>query len=240
MKTFTTVLTILSLTGAPIHAQMMPIRPIVITRPSPVIVKPQHKNIVFRGISRQPQLRVQDFLTQNNFSTALELNDFSSTTQQKFILLLNDVKAHANTSHREFLQNFLAAAASESAHLDIDAMVAALLQAAAAQESADLGALLDEMKQNTQRKKDLREQLAKYKQLQSTCLRRPCPVLNGQDLLKIISADQSQLDTLNDLGQLLQIRLQEGLDRMQKAAEMLSNLMKQLSDTSADIIENLK
>jgi Tfp pilus assembly protein PilP len=47
-------------------------------------------------------------------------------------------------------------------------------------------------------------------------------------------------DSVGDLGQIEQLRLQQVMDRRSKMAETLSNIMKKMSDTQSSIIGNLK
>lgn len=51
---------------------------------------------------------------------------------------------------------------------------------------------------------------------------------------------KNQLDSKSELGEQLQLRLQMYMDRMSKASEMLSNIMKKFSETAGQIISNLK
>ncbi|MFZ4058499.1 MAG: hypothetical protein ACOYKE_10180 [Ferruginibacter sp.] len=51
---------------------------------------------------------------------------------------------------------------------------------------------------------------------------------------------KSKLDSLNDMGELEQLRLQQYMDRRSKALETLSNILKKISDTQDNIIGNLK
>jgi hypothetical protein len=47
-------------------------------------------------------------------------------------------------------------------------------------------------------------------------------------------------DQLADISQEQQMKLQTYMDRMSKAEQALSNIMKKTSDTSAQVLQNLK
>ena len=51
---------------------------------------------------------------------------------------------------------------------------------------------------------------------------------------------KKDLDSMNEMSELDQLRLQMLMDRRSKMMETLSNLMKKFSDTQEDIIQNLK
>lgn len=55
-----------------------------------------------------------------------------------------------------------------------------------------------------------------------------------------ISADQDDLDSLGELSDIQQLRLQALMDQRSKALQLLSDLMKAADDTSAGITDNLK
>jgi len=49
-----------------------------------------------------------------------------------------------------------------------------------------------------------------------------------------------KLDSMSEMGELESLRLQMAMDRMSKAMSALSNLLKKISDTSSQIVQNLK
>jgi hypothetical protein len=59
-------------------------------------------------------------------------------------------------------------------------------------------------------------------------------------LSRELSSNQEHLDNMGDMTQLMQMRLQKYLDAYSKMFEMLSNVMKKMSATSASIVQNLK
>ena len=67
----------------------------------------------------------------------------------------------------------------------------------------------------------------------------PAPLQTGL-LSRELSSSQDHLDTMGDMTQLMQMRLQKYLDAYSKLYEMLSNVMKKMFATSANIAQNLK
>ena len=55
-----------------------------------------------------------------------------------------------------------------------------------------------------------------------------------------VSSTQDHLDTMGDMTLELQMRLQKAVAAQNKSFEMLSNVMKKLSDTRASVVRNLK
>jgi len=70
--------------------------------------------------------------------------------------------------------------------------------------------------------------------------------LAGEKLTRVEQLDgivdelKGKLDSLSDLSEMNAMRLQMLMDRRSKAMEMLSNMMKKLSETQAAIVQNLK
>lgn len=96
--------------------------------------------------------------------------------------------------------------------LDTDLAVELLIRVAAKQSDDDVQALADEVLA-------LRERLRRAK-------KRDTP--------------RDTLDSLSEMSDLMQLRLQMLLDRRAKLIETLSNILKKLSETQETIIENLK
>jgi hypothetical protein len=51
---------------------------------------------------------------------------------------------------------------------------------------------------------------------------------------------EEKLDTMSDMGELDQLRLQQYMERRAKFYETLSNILKKIADTQQSIIQNLK
>lgn len=56
----------------------------------------------------------------------------------------------------------------------------------------------------------------------------------------LIKELDSKLDNMNEMGEMESLRLQMAMDRLSKMMTTLSNLMKKMSETSQNIIQNLK
>jgi hypothetical protein len=63
---------------------------------------------------------------------------------------------------------------------------------------------------------------------------------NADTLRAIIEEMRTESGALGDQTQLMQMRLQKYLDAYTKCFEMLSNIMKRISQTSEEMAQNLK
>jgi len=61
-----------------------------------------------------------------------------------------------------------------------------------------------------------------------------------KDFEQLKKNSQKDLDSLAEMGEMENLRLQMAMDRMSKMMSTLSNVMKKISDTSAAITQNLK
>ena len=55
-----------------------------------------------------------------------------------------------------------------------------------------------------------------------------------------VKALQDERDSISEMGEIDALHLQQAMDRMSKAMETLSNMMKKASETSNGIVQNLK
>ena len=51
---------------------------------------------------------------------------------------------------------------------------------------------------------------------------------------------QQDIDSMSEMGEMESLRLQMAMDRMSKMLSTLSNILKKISDTSSQIVQNLK
>lgn len=141
---------------------------------------------------------------------------------------------------------------------DIDAIVQLVLLQASVDAEADLRDQIAGMQATINQKKAAREAAgAAHKNAQALkaqagadynrpnavgLIAAPAYTLDSAlaSLDERIAADQDDLDSLNELGEIQQLRLQALADQRSKALQLLSNLMKAASDTNADITQNLK
>lgn len=89
--------------------------------------------------------------------------------------------------------------------------------------------------------------LGRTKPLLVACLDRVQGNVSGlpatpdrEALQREIADIKSDLDSMNEMGEMESLRLQMAMDRMSKMMETLSNLLKKMSDTSSAIVQNLK
>ena len=59
-------------------------------------------------------------------------------------------------------------------------------------------------------------------------------------ILARVDSIKNDLDSMSEMGEIESLRLQMAMDRMSKMMSTLSNLLKKISDTSAQITQNLK
>jgi hypothetical protein len=76
------------------------------------------------------------------------------------------------------------------------------------------------------------------------CSREPRCVRDVRPTAEIHQADldalRDKLDSLGELGEIETLRLQAAMDRLSKLLSTLSNMLKKISDTSQQIVRNLK
>jgi len=153
---------------------------------------------------------------------------------------------------------------------DIEAITFFILMEASKSAQEDLKAIMAGVKSINEQKKEQRELLAKMQQqkamssaqLDSFKLSRSKTIaiqkkqnLDTVRLVRSVASKKSptkaeinamieqmktDLNSLNEMSELDQIRLQMYMDRRSKMMETLSNLMKKINDTKEDIIKNMK
>ena len=65
-------------------------------------------------------------------------------------------------------------------------------------------------------------------------------VLDADNFDKLSDTIKDKLDSLGELGEMESLRLQMAMDRLSKFMQTLANILKKMSDTESEIIENLK
>ena len=101
--------------------------------------------------------------------------------------------------------------------------------------AADLKAIMDEIRQRNER-------LCRWRKRAADLHGRTGSVAADDAALFRQASDAAigQLQSLSDVSEELQMRLQMTMDRRSRLLEALSNIMKKQSDTAASIIDNLK
>ena len=114
---------------------------------------------------------------------------------------------------------------------DIEALAFLVMMQAAKSAQDDLKTLMQGVKAIDQSKAETRGMQAKLNALS---------VGDAQQLNAGAASIKDKLDTMSDLGQEDQLRLQMAMDRYSKLMQMLSNIEKKMSDTDKSIVNNMK
>ncbi len=119
--------------------------------------------------------------------------------------------------------------------MDITELIILVMLEAAEENAADLKEIMDEVHKRNER-------LCRWRKLAADLRSRTAGAEAGDAALIRQASDVAagQLQSLSDLTQELQQRLQMIMDRRAKSFEALSNIMKKQSDTAAAIVANLK
>ncbi len=118
---------------------------------------------------------------------------------------------------------------------DLLQLVLLVMMEAAKENADDLREIMDELRQRNER-------LCRWRKLAAELHSRAGSVAADDAALLRQARDAAagQLQSLSDVSEELQMRLQMIMDRRSKFLEALSNIMKKQSDTAASIIDNLK
>jgi hypothetical protein len=146
-----------------------------------------------------------------------------------------------------------------SSNTDIDAIVALVLFQCAADARQDLRDALAEMQKQAAEKKAARDAISREKAEQGKLKSQMAVDYQGwsgthgtpsftldryasqrESLAAQKNELQDQKDSLSDLSQEQQLKLQLLMDRMTKADEALSNALKKFGDTASNIVGNMK
>lgn len=115
---------------------------------------------------------------------------------------------------------------------DIMELVFLILLQATEDAEADLRAIMDELRRRNERLCRWRKLIARLDMHRDAA---------DKDLVRSAGAAiADQLDSFSEIGEQMQLRLQNAMDRRSKFLEAVSNLMKKQSDTASAIVSNLK
>lgn len=136
---------------------------------------------------------------------------------------------------------------NELASGDIDALVELVMMEISREAGQELRDELAQMQEINQEKKTQREAAQKMRDSQSAMhasMRADAsavqPRTSRAELAAYVAAHSDGEDSLDDMSEEQQLRMQAAMDRRQKAFEALSNMMKKASETESTIIGNLK
>ena len=140
---------------------------------------------------------------------------------------------------------------------DIMALAFIVMMEAAKAQSDDLKSVMAGVKAINQQKQGLRDTLNQLDALKADCVAHPenCqPMgidprvlqarrpgqLSVQDIDNAKETVQNKLDSMSEMGETESLRLQMAMDRLSKLMSTLSNVLKKSSETSDEIIQNIK
>jgi hypothetical protein len=165
--------------------------------------------------------------------------------------------AGGDASEATLRANITAANLGSLGNDDIEALMMLVLMQAAQDAQDDLRSVMEETKAANAQKQELRTKGAARgapavsNPPAGAILNRPMLKAAAQPAYTLdrpgrpplqtqIDQLKPQLDSLSDLSDVEQLRLQQLMDRRQKLFETLSNLMKKFSDTQSAIVSNMK
>lgn len=125
--------------------------------------------------------------------------------------------------------------------IDIEQLISNVLLAVTKDGEEDLKAIMAETKSLLVQKKALRDEIESMKDIMRHCRdSNTCADDGPQGLEDTIAKLADQLDSLSELSEASQLKLQSAMERRSKLMETLSNLLKKMQETSENIIRNLK
>jgi hypothetical protein len=96
--------------------------------------------------------------------------------------------------------------------------------------------ITNKIKSNIDEKTNLKEQIANIREQIDTTYDRATKLT----LEKEVSMLEAKIATLDDMTQMMQLELQDAMNKQQQAFTMISNVMKSFHDTAKNIINNIK
>lgn len=138
---------------------------------------------------------------------------------------------------------------------DIEALTLLVMTEAAQDAEKDLKAAMAEMKATNEKKAAQREAANKLKREESgikatarqeytrpatTNLQVRPGLVKPQSVDQAVDSTKAKLDSKSELGETESLRLQMSMDRLAKLEATLSNLLKKISETQSNIVNNLK
>ncbi len=146
--------------------------------------------------------------------------------------------------------------------MDIEALVSLIMMQCSKDAQDELKDLMEEIKKNNEQKKKLRDIITRLKNTRNESLtrarldsynlllrKRPPGIVVKADATKPVSREEldelvsklsDERDSLSDMGEQQQLKMQLVMDRMTKADTAASNMLKKFADTASSIIQNLK
>ena len=204
----------------------------------PIVLKPEYRHLKYVAVGR---LENGLYDCAALIKADLSLGRMAENNLEKLNILISDIKIHGENFNPELFKE-LDLANPIWYGTDIDALVQYIMMEVAKDNMSDLRDLLDSMKKNNESKKAARDSIAQLKAKLGRCQMMPiqCPPKIYTEMSRNLALKQSQLDSISESSEMDNIRLQALLDERQKALEMLSNILKKISETTQTIIGNMK
>lgn len=131
---------------------------------------------------------------------------------------------------------------SNLSNVDVATLALLVMQATATDNEADLKIIMADMEKNRQKKDALRKEEDNLKAAQSKLkdsLKNKMAAENAR-LASRSAAIKKETDTLDDMNQQQQLKLQQLMDKKSQLEQAISNLMKAQGDTQNELSKNLK
>ena len=125
---------------------------------------------------------------------------------------------------------------------DVEALCFIVMMEASKSAREDLKSIMESVKQINREKEAFRDKSdnAKSESIDFDCAFQLLAVLYGKSIDRELGEIQGRLDSMSEMGEMESLRLQMAMDRMSKLMSTLSNLLKKISDTQSQIVQNLK
>jgi len=237
MRHLTSILIAALLTSAVAPAVAAePAPPAAAATPSFTAIERQHA-ATFAPMKPEARMKVQAASRALLFDMAGDQQRRQALKGKPFVPL--DLAAAAR-AQVEKAQSFGIAGATGT---DIETLVMIVMFQMAMDADADLRAQMAALNAANKVKAALKEAQAALKESQAAikaALASEKDQLRKSDADEIMVHAKQGLDSLSELGEMESLRLQAAMERRSKLMELLSKLLKQHSDTTQDIVKNMK
>jgi hypothetical protein len=220
-----------------------------------VAVKEKYKNLQIVGFMYEQRSRNMisplKFMSHEKLKTSFATEKLSLKARQTWEQFLDHTKSNRENFSTKELIKVLKVLGEERLHIDVETLVYLLMIEIAKDSAADIKFMLEQMKSNQERKKQLREQMEQAKKLHQQCWQqdrdpsrtpdsRTCRIYSANELGHIFELLQKEHDSISELSEFQQLNIQAAMERMQQLNKTLSEIMKKVSQVSQAITQNLK
>ncbi|MFN8369664.1 MAG: hypothetical protein U0T83_03460 [Bacteriovoracaceae bacterium] len=204
----------------------------------PIVIYPQFKNIRYLQLDRK--LSLKDYLVYPQLGDESEIRNLNDQQKQLLGIFINDVRSNGENFNPINLSNLIYILGSSTNSFSIDDLCIYVLMQTTLENEIELRLLIAEVKNYNEKKESLRKHSESLFKIKRKCNEAPC---TPQTLTKInneIQKAKNELDSINELNEESQLRLQMYMDKLTKASSIASNILKKISETSSSIIGNIK